>query len=108
MKKLIVLAALVAGVFAVYHFGLLSPERRSCRKLGQLCGQQSGGIDKCIADLESLAGTSQAALMKLDRCVAGATSCSQGVGCLLGAGFTAAGSALTDFVRGLGRALENF
>jgi hypothetical protein len=108
MKKLIVLAALVAGSFAVYHFGLLSPERRSCRKLAQLCGEQAGGIDKCIRDLESLAGSGQAALMKLDRCVAGASSCTQSVGCLLGAGFTAAGSLLSDFVRSLGKALENF
>jgi hypothetical protein len=108
MKKLFVLAALVAGAYAVYHLGLLSPERRSCRKLAQLCGEQAEGIDKCIRDLQSLAGTSQSALMKLDRCVAGASTCSQGVGCLLGAGFTAAGSMLSDFVRGLGKALENF
>jgi hypothetical protein len=106
MKKLFLLVLFVAGGFAAYRYGLFQPERRACRKLAQLCGEQAGGVDKCVQDLEPLSRSSPAAVEKLDKCVKDASGCAQGIGCLLGAGATAAGNMLTDMIKGIGKAMQ--
>jgi hypothetical protein len=107
MKKLLLLVLLLAGGYAAYHYGLLQPERRACRRMAELCGEQPGGVDKCVRDLEPLSRSSPEAVAKLEACVKGASGCAQGVGCLLTAGATAAGNMLGDMIKGIGDALRN-
>ena len=104
MKTLLVVLILgVAGWFA-YRTLLNPPEKRSCHRLAELCGDKSG-IDKCVSDLADLGKMNKEALVRLDSCVGEAKSCGEGTGCLVGAGLGAAGSMFNDFIKGLGKAL---
>jgi hypothetical protein len=106
MKKLFVLVLLLAGGFVAYRYGVLQPDRRACLRLAELCGEQPGGVDKCMQDLKPLARSSPAALEKLDGCVKEARGCARGVACLLAAGATGAGNMLTDMVKAIGSSLQ--
>jgi hypothetical protein len=104
MKKLLALVILGGvGWFAYNHY-LRPPEQRACHTLAALCGDDANS-KQCVNDVAELGKMSKDALSKLDSCLADAKSCMEGSGCLVGAGLGAAGTALGEFVKGVGRAL---
>jgi hypothetical protein len=105
MRKLLLLLIVAVGGFLIYRYVITTPEKRSCERLAELCGDKAMGIDKCVGDVTELGKTSKGAVARFDACVAEAKSCGEGAGCLVGAGFSAAGSMINDFVKGVGKAL---
>ncbi len=82
------------------------PERRVCARLGELCGDRSGQ-DDCRKDLAQWAKeTGPEVVTKLDACLNDAKSCSEGAGCMAGAGARGLGKMMGDFLKGLGKALD--
>lgn len=105
MKKFLVVVLLlgVGGYFAWRHFA--NPEKRSCAKLADLCGEKSKDIDKCAADMaEMRKSLGDEATRKFDACVSEAKTCAEGAGCMVGAGASALGDALNNFMKGMGKA----
>jgi hypothetical protein len=106
MKKLLAFLIVVGvGGFLVYRYILTSAPERSCQRLASLCGDKSGGFDSCVRGVTELGKTNKGAASKFDACVAEAKSCGEGAGCLVGAGFSAAGGVLNDFMKGIGNAI---
>jgi hypothetical protein len=104
MKKL--LALLIVGGVAWVAYGrfIKSPEKRTCQRLAELCGDDEDA-GKCVKDIAEIGKMSREALGKLDGCVAGATSCGEATGCLFGAGAGAMGTMFSDFMKGVGKSL---
>src|SRR5438094_3850251 len=105
MRKLLLLLIVGVGGFLIYRYVITTPEKRSCQRLAELCGDKAMGIDKCVGDVAELGKTSKDAVARFDACVSDAKSCGEGAGCLVGAGFGAAGSVISDFLKGVGKAL---
>ena len=105
MRKLLLLLIVGVGGFLIYRYVITSPEKRSCERLAELCGEKAMGVDRCVGDVTELGKTSRGAVAKFDACVSDAKSCGEGAGCLVGAGFSAAGNAVNDFIKGVGKAL---
>jgi hypothetical protein len=106
MKKLFLLLLLAAAAYLGYRYFITTAEARSCRHLADLCGDKTKEVDKCVEDVRELGKASREAVTRFDACVAGAKSCGEGAGCLVGAGFGAAGTMLNDFVKGVGKAIK--
>jgi hypothetical protein len=106
MKKLLVLAVLGAAVFLVYRFVLTSATERSCQRLASLCGDKSMAVESCVRGMTDLGKTNKEAAAKFDDCVSDAKSCAAGAGCMVGAGLSAAGGLLNDFMKGVGDAVK--
>ena len=107
MKKAIVVAIVlgIGGLLAYRHFA--TPQRRTCARVGELCGLKSSDVDKCVDRVASLrASAGDQRMARLVDCTANAKSCAEGSGCLLGAGLGAATGAVGDFFKGLGGSLE--
>jgi hypothetical protein len=106
MKKLLafVIVLGVAG-FLVYRYVLTSATERSCQRLATLCGQKAG-VDGCVRGMAELGKTNKEAASRFDSCVADAKSCAAGVGCGVGAGLSAAGGLLNDFVKDIEDAVK--
>ena len=105
MKKLVALVVLIGAGFLVYRYVITSAPERSCQRLARLCGDKSGGVESCVRGMTDLGKTNKEAASKFDNCVADAKSCGEGAGCLVGAGFSAAGGVLSDFMKGIGHAI---
>ena len=105
MKKLLLLVILGGIGWFAYRTLMGSPERRSCQKLAELCGDKAQ-IDGCVSDVKDLGKMSKDAASKFDSCVADAKSCAAGAGCMVGAGLSAAGGLLNDFMKGVGDAVK--
>src|SRR6185369_13572281 len=106
MKKLLALVIVLGAVgFLVYRYVLTSATERSCQRLATLCGQTTG-LESCVRGMTELHKTNQEAASKFDRCIADANSCAAGVGCSVGAGLSAAGGLLNDFVKGIEDAVK--
>lgn len=107
MKTLFkLLLVLGVGAFLLYRFVLTTPEKRSCQKLIELCGEDTIAIDRCVGDVKELGHSSKTAVDKFDTCMADAKSCVEGTGCLVGVGLNAAGHVVNDFLKGVGKALQ--
>jgi hypothetical protein len=107
MKKLLVFLIVLGAVgFLVHRYVLTSATERSCQRLASLCGEKSGAVDSCVRGLGDLGKTNKEAASRFDSCVADARSCAAGAGCLVGAGLSAAGGLLNDFVKGVGDAVK--
>ena len=107
MKKLLVFLIVVgAAVFLIHRFVLTSATERSCQKLASLCGDKSMAVDSCVRGMDELTKNNKDAASKFDSCVADAKSCAAGAGCLVGAGLSAAGGLLNDFMKGVGEAVK--
>jgi hypothetical protein len=59
-----------------------------------------------VRGMDELTRTNKEAASKFDGCVADAKSCAAGAGCLVGAGLSAAGGLLNDFMKGVGDAVK--
>jgi hypothetical protein len=106
MKKLLAFLVIVgAAGFLVWKFVLAPAPERSCERLAALCGTKVTGLDGCVRGMTELGKSNKEAAAKFDSCVGGAKSCLEGTGCLVGAGVSAAGGALSDFVKGIGNAI---
>src|SRR5689334_5453209 len=105
MKKLLVLLGLGAIGFVVYRYLLTSATERSCQRLASLCGRTSA-VESCVRGMTELGRTNKEAAGKFDRCVADAQSCAGAVGCGVGAGLSAAGGLLDEFVHGIEDAVK--
>jgi hypothetical protein len=107
MKKLLVFLIVVgAAVFLVQRFVLTSATERSCQRLASLCGDKSMAVDSCVRGMNDLAKNDKEAARKFDSCVGDAKSCAAGAGCLVGAGLSAAGGLLNEFMKGIGDAVK--
>ena len=106
MKKLLafVIVIGVAGLL-VYRYVLTSATERSCERLATLCGKKAG-VESCVRGMAELGKTNKEAASRFDACVADAKSCAAGVGCGVGAGLSAAGGLLNDFVKGIEDAVK--
>jgi hypothetical protein len=104
----LVAVLLIVGLigYVGYRYVTSSPHRATCVKLASLCGDKFPSVDKCVDDVGALSKRNRASAAKIDSCIAKATSCGEGAGCLIGGGLTAAGNALKEMVEGVGRALK--
>jgi hypothetical protein len=106
MKKLLAFLIVVgAAGFLVWKFVLAPAPQRSCARLAALCGQKTAALEGCVRGMTELGNSNREAASKFDSCVGKAGSCLEGTGCLVGAGVSAAGGALNDFVKGIGNAI---
>jgi hypothetical protein len=106
MKKLLVFVIVLgAAGFLVYRYVLTSATERSCQRLATLCGK-TAGVESCVRGMTELGKTNKEAASKFDSCIADANSCAAGVGCSVGAGLSAAGGLLNDFVKGVEDAVK--
>jgi len=109
LKVVAVLAVLGVGGYFVWSKYLRPPEQRTCAKIQSLCGEKADKLDKCeqdVAELGKLGGGAES-MKKLDTCVGNSTTCGEAIGCMAGTGFSAAGRAMGDFLKGMGKALEH-
>jgi hypothetical protein len=108
MKKVIALLAVAAIGYGVYHFWLRgTPQKRACQRLAELCGSSNDEQAKCEKDMDDLKRNANPEVMtRLDTCLAGAKTCAEGGGCAVGAGFSAVGDMVNQFMKGLGGALK--
>lgn len=100
------IVVLGAATLLVYRYVVTPPEARACERLVSLCGEKAASIAECVDDVRELRQSSSDAAAKLETCVAGANSCGEGAGCLVGVGIGAASNMLSDFVKGVGKALD--
>jgi hypothetical protein len=106
MKKLLAFVLVLgAAGFLIYRYVLTSATERSCQRLATLCGQKAG-VERCVSGMAELGKTNKEAASRFDTCIADAKSCAAGVGCGVGAGLSAAGGLLNDFVKGLEDAVK--
>jgi hypothetical protein len=106
MKKLLAFVIVLgAAGFLVYRYVLTSTTERSCERLATLCGHKAG-IDRCVRGMTELHKTNKEAASRFDTCIADAKSCAAGMGCGVGAGLSAAGGLLNDFVKGIEDAVK--
>lgn len=112
MKKalaLIVVLIIVGAGAAAFAF-LRSPERSACVRVADLCGEKSGGVkelDECVdqvAQWRKVAGDE--AVNKGMKCVDGAKTCAEAMGCVAGAGAKGVEGLVNDFMKGFGKATE--
>jgi hypothetical protein len=106
MRLVAVLLVVCLIGYVGYRYVTSTPHRATCVKLARLCGDKFPSVDKCDDDVRSLSQRNRASAMKIDSCMARASSCAEGAGCLIGGGLTAAGNALKDMVDGVGKALK--
>jgi hypothetical protein len=106
MKRLFFLLLLAGAGYLVYRYYITRAEGASCHRLAELCGHKGSEIDKCVDDVRELGKANKEAVAKFNSCVADAKSCGEGAGCLVGAGFGAAGKMFEDFLKGVGKALK--
>jgi hypothetical protein len=105
MKKLLAFLVIVGvGGFLVYRFVITSASERSCQRLASLCGKTTG-YEQCVSGLAELGKTNAQTVSTFESCVSRAKTCSEGAGCLVGAGVGAATGVLNDFIKGVGSAL---
>jgi hypothetical protein len=104
MKKLLA-GLLVAGAAGFLVWNVLAPApRRSCARLAELCGQPAEARDRCVHGMTELGASNREAAARFDRCIGDAGGCIQATGCLVGAGISAAGGALENLVKSIGKA----
>ncbi|HJZ88247.1 MAG TPA: hypothetical protein VKN99_23895 [Polyangia bacterium] len=107
MKKLLLFLIIlgVGGYFAYRYY--VTPEKRSCARLAQLCGFKSDDHQRCVSQLADLGRNANSESMaKFHDCVAGAKTCAEGSGCLVGAGLSAAGNLFHSFLEGVEKAFH--
>jgi hypothetical protein len=100
MRILLVLVVIV-GLGALVYAKVIrsSSEHRACEQLQTLCG---GEVDmgECTKDMDEASKIVGPKVMdKATDCMAGATTCTEAAGCLVGAGT----HAMDDFMRGFER-----
>src|SRR5689334_17780500 len=106
MKKLLAFVIVLgAAGFLVYRYVLTSATERSCQRLATLCGQKAG-VESCVRGMAELGKTNKEAAARFDTCVGEANSCAAAVGCGVGAGLSAAGGLVNDFIKGLEDAVK--
>jgi hypothetical protein len=108
MKKLLLVLVIVgAGAFLVHRYVMASPEQRACSKMASLCDMKADEVKKCEADLTEMSkALGSDVRSKATTCVADAKTCPEAVGCYAGAGMSALGDALNQFMKGLGQGLR--
>jgi hypothetical protein len=106
MRLLGLLLVLALVGFLVYRFVLTSADQRSCQRLADLCGDKAAAVDSCMHHIGGLGKTSRESVDKFHSCISGASSCGEAAGCVVGAGFSAAGKTVNDFIKGLGKAFD--
>ncbi len=105
MKKLLALVVLAAIGFGVYRYVLRPPEKRTCARMADLCGMKADEHDRCTHDVVELRKNLSAEQQdKMDSCVAGAKTCAEAAGCMVGSGFNAAADMFNQFLKGFGGA----
>lgn len=104
LKTLVVLVALGAIGYGVYHFFFAQTNARACDRLAELCGgdAQKSAVERCtgfFARLEKAGGEKNIARSR--QCILDSKTCPAALGCMVGAGLNAAG----DFLEGVKRSL---
>lgn len=108
MKKLaVLLVVLGAGVLAA--IALLSPERRACSKMVELCGgggDQSKAYAECREGFAKLSKSNPEEAPKLAQCINDSNTCGAVVGCQAGTAFNLGAAGVKGLFDGLGRSLS--
>jgi hypothetical protein len=110
MKKLLVLVLLAGGGFVGYRVWM-TPEKRACSRLAELCERPPAEAEACEREsrpwMESLSTDERT---RLGTCVSGATSCAGALGCFAGSGLRSlgdgVGKAVGDFMKSVGEQLK--
>jgi hypothetical protein len=105
MKKLlavVIVLVVAGGAYAAYAW-TQTPERRLCRRMGELC-QVDGtfkDFDECTAAVEKLEKqVGEERVEQAANCVDKADSCAVATGCIAGTGFDVMQDLLRGFMRG--------
>jgi hypothetical protein len=108
MKKLILFVALAAVGYAIYAVAIRSPERQACTRMAELCGLDTRSVeaDRCTQMLTSLKKSNADAVARAGLCIADAKSCIEAGGCVSGTALSIGAGLLTDFFRGLSKAIK--
>jgi hypothetical protein len=102
---LVALALIGAGAYFVYTKVMNPPEKRTCKRLAELCagGAKDRGEERCaesLAQMRKQAGDE--AFNRGAECVARAQSCVTAVGCMVGANLRSLGGFLDGLAEGMG------
>lgn len=100
MHRFISLAVLVGVALA----SSCSTEAQICRKMDTLCGTPREECQELIKSTQQSFG--QAGVDGLKTCFAEATSCGEAGGCVAGRGLKNLGNAMGEFLKGLGKGLD--
>jgi hypothetical protein len=107
MRLLVLALVLGAAGYGTYrYFCQRPPDKRVCARLTELCGgkEHATRCERDVADLRHR--SSSETIAKLDSCLARATSCAEGGGCIVGTGVHALGDLFKQFEKGVSDALH--
>lgn len=104
LKGIILLVALGAIGFGIFHFFFAESNARACDRLAELCAgsAQKSAVARCTGFFERLeqAGGKEN-IARSRKCLLESKNCPAALGCMVGAGLNAAG----DFLDGVRRSL---
>lgn len=100
MRRVIGFAVLIGVVLA----SSCSTESQICRKMDALCGTPREECQELIASTKKSFG--QEGVDGLKTCFTEATSCDEAGGCVAGRGLKNLGNAMGEFLKGLGKGLD--
>jgi hypothetical protein len=112
MKKLLVFLIVVGilggGAWLLYTKVLMTPEKRTCGRLAELCGEKRRPDgEKCVEGMEKLRkAIGNEAYGKAVDCIDRATSCMGAMGCVAGGGLRGLGDFLEGMLDGVGDDLQ--
>ena len=105
MRRLLaLLLVLGAAAAAVWWFWIRPSTLLTCNRVAELCGTQVGDCRERLDDAQKAVGGDFSS--RLARCVAGAKTCGEAVGCAAGAGTKELERAGKNAFDGFKRALE--
>ena len=96
---------LVTASLAVILTSSCSPEAKICGRMDTLCGTPKPECQELVRSTKESMGDK--GIDALQRCFAEATTCGEANGCVTGMGFKHLGAAVGDFLKGLGKGLDD-
>jgi hypothetical protein len=110
MKKflvvIIVLGVIVGGVaWAVMR----QPEQTVCTKIADLCGVEGtkADLDECVAEIQEIEKVlGKEPVERVAKCVDGAKTCAEAMGCVAGESMNTMQDQLNEFMKGVRKSLD--
>jgi hypothetical protein len=100
MRRVVHFAALIGAALT----SSCSTESQICRKMDSLCGTPREECQELIKSTQQSFG--QEGVEGLKTCFAEAASCGEAGGCVAGRGLKSLGNAMGEFLKGLGKGLD--